>query len=238
MKRSSVVIAAAALFIAACATGLTGRGDPVPRDALALRVPATMSAEDLGTRLQRGGYEFAMLVASRDSAWLATAATRAGLQMTRPGRIAESTYVFFGPKAVGDTTHTVTVPAGGSVRLHDALFQIDKNRRVDLIIARFDSVTDVRSGVRALLGYVGSDVSNNAALLLGVDAPTPQFGDSVAVLLRALYSDTRECGGNNTRAGAPSSLRLFYGPQVRVRCERAEVLNETGGPISAHFVLP
>ena len=42
-----------------------------------------------GARLQQGGYEFAMLVAPFDSAWLAAAATRAGLQMTRPGRIGD-----------------------------------------------------------------------------------------------------------------------------------------------------
>jgi hypothetical protein len=217
---------------------LAGRGDPVPRDAIVLRVPASMTAEDFGTRLQQGGYEFAMLATPRDSAWLAAAATRAGLQMTRPGRVGETTYVFFGPKAVGDTTHTVTVPNGGRVRLHDALFRVDKNRNLDLIIARFDSVTDLRSGVRALLGYVGSDVNNNAALLLAVDAPTQQFGDSVALLLRALYTDTRECGGNKAPTGAQTSMRLFYGPQIRIRCDRAAVLNEAGGPISVHFVLP
>jgi hypothetical protein len=239
MKRSSIVIAAAGLMVTACASALGGRGDPVPRDAIALRVPATITAEALGARLRQGGYEFAMLSAPRDSAWLATAATAAGLQMTRPGRVGENTYVFFGPKAVGDTTHTVPVPSGGQVRLHDALFQVDKARNLDLIIARFEGVTDLRSGVRALLGYVGSDVSNSAALLLGVDAPTPQFGDSVALLLRALYTDTRECGStSNPQAGNQTGLRLFYGPQVRVRCERAEVLNESGSPISVHFLLP
>lgn len=202
-----------------------------------MRVPANLTAEQLGARIRQGGYEFALLSATQDSAWLARAAAQAGLELTRPGRVGEATYVFFGPKPLGDTTHTIAVPSGGQVRLHDALYQIDKRRNLDLIIARFDAVTDVRGGVRALLGYVGSDVSNNASLLLGVEAPTQQFGDSVALLLRAAYTDTRECAGSAQTATTPSIL-LFYGPQVRIRCERAEVHNELGGPVSVHILLP
>jgi hypothetical protein len=235
MKRSGAVVSVVAVIMAGCAVRLGGPA-PLQRDAIAWRVPANTTAEELGRRLQQGGYEFAMLATSRDSAFLASAATRAGLQMTRPGRIGESNYVFFGPKAVGDTTHTVPVRTGGQVRLHDALFRIDKNRAVDLIIARFDSVVNIREGVRALIEYVAKDVSGNAALLLGFEPSSPQVGDSVAVLLRALLTDTRECNGS---AGPPAypTIRLFYGPEVRVRCERAQVLNETGGPVSAQFVL-
>ena len=235
MKRSAVLILVAAVMTG-CAGGLGG-SDPLERDVLALRVPATTTSDQLGARLQQGGYEFAMVVAPFDSAWLAAAATRAGLQMTRPGRIGDANYVFFGPKAVGDTIHTVNVKTGGRVRMHDALFQIDKEHAVDLILARFDSVTDIREGVRALLAYVASDVSGNAALLLGVEAPTVQLGDTVSVLIRALYTDTRECK-SATGNGTQASIRLFYGPPARVRCDRSEFLNEAGAPISAHFVLP
>lgn len=236
MNRGLGTVLILALLAAGCAVGLGG-GSPLARDALALRVPAGMSADALGARIQQGGYEFAMLSTQQDSAWLATAATRAGLQMTRPGRIGDATYVFFGPKPVGDTTHTVAVQGGGQVRLHDALYRVDKNRNLDLIIARFEGVTDLSRGVRALLGYVGNDVSNSAALLLGVESPTQQFGDSIAMLLRAAYSDTRECANGGTQTGA-SAIRLFYGPEVRVRCESAAILNETGSPVSAQFVLP
>jgi hypothetical protein len=31
---------------------------------------------------------------------------------------------------------------------------------------------------------------------------------------------------------------VFYGPRARLTCQRAEVLNETNGPISAQFALP
>jgi hypothetical protein len=230
------IVAGIALVATACATGLVGR-DPLQRDALALRVPDGMTADALGARIKQGGYEFAMLATGKDSAFLAAAATQAGLQMTRPGRIGNATYTFFGPKAVGDTTHTVTVPGGGQVRLHDALYQVDKNRHLDLLIAKFEGVTDLSRGVRALLGYVGSDVSNNAGLLLGVEAPTQQFGDSVALLLRAVYRDTRECATAPATANAPS-IRLFYGPEIRVRCEKAQVLGEANAPVSAQFVLP
>ena len=238
MKRSAFAVILSTATMAGCALGLA-RPKPLERDALALRVPATMTSEALGSRLQQGGYEFALLVAPQDSAWLAAAATTAGLQTTRPGRIGNDHYVFFGPAALGDTLHSVTLRSGGTLRLHDALFQLDKDRHLDLIIARFDSVTDVREGVRALLAYVGKDVSGTAALLLAVETPTQQFGDTIAGLIRAAYSDTRECaqedGGEVT---TQSAIRLFYGPELRVRCERAAVLNEAGGPVSAQFVLP
>jgi hypothetical protein len=236
MKQGWIVFGIA-LMAAGCAAAGIGGNDPAPQDALALRVPESMTAEALGARIKQGGYEFAMLSTSRDSAFLAAAATQAGLQMTRPGRIAGSTYAFFGPKPLGDTTHTVMVQSGGQVRLHDALYKIDKTRNLDLLIARFEGVTDLRSGVRALLSYVGSDVSNNAGLLLGVEAPTPQFGDSVALLLRAVYRDTRECASTGASASSPS-IRLFFGPEARVRCGRAEVLGEANAPVSAQFVLP
>jgi hypothetical protein len=231
------IVAGFAVLAAGCAAAGLGGRDPITRDALALRVPESMTADALGARLQQGGYEFAMISTTRDSAFLAGAATKAGLQMTRPGRIAGSTYTFFGPKPLGDTTHTVNAQGGGQVRLHDALYRIDKNRTLDLLLARFEGISDLRLGVRALLSYIGSDVNNSAGLLLGVEAPTPQFGDSVALLLRAVYRDTRECASTGASASAPS-IRLFYGPEVRVRCERAEILGEPNAPVSAQFVLP
>jgi hypothetical protein len=235
MKRSVGWIVLASVAAAGCAGGL-GRGGPLQRDAIAWQVPAGTSAEQLGARLQQGGYEFAMLSANQDSAWLAAAASRAGLQMTRPGRVGGSTYTFFGPKPVGDTTHVIQVQGGGRIRLHDALYRIDKNRIVDLILARFDSVTVLNNGVRSLLEYVGSDVSGSAGLLLGIEVPSAQAGDSVATLVRAYLTDARECA-----SGAPATtpaIRVFYGPRARLTCQRAEVLNEAGGPVSAAFALP
>ena len=238
MKRSTALVVLSTVIVGGCALGLGG-SDPLERDVLALRVPAGMTAEQLGSRLQQGGYEFALLVATQDSGWLAAAAAQAGLQMTRPGHVGDAHYVFFGPAALGDTTHVIAVRSGGSVRLHDALFELDKQHHVDLILARFDSVADLREGVRSLLSYVAKDVSGNAALLLGIETPTQQFGDSVAVLIRAAYLDTRECAEQNAgTAAVPSTIRLFYGPQLHVRCDNASVLNEAGGPVSARFVLP
>jgi hypothetical protein len=120
--------------------------------------------------------------------------------------------------------------------LHDALYRLDDNRLLDLILARFDSINDLSSATRALMTYVGSDVSNSAALLLAVEAPSTAVGDSIALSLRAYLTETRECAGGDNGTG--STIRLFFGPRTRVRCERAQVLNETGGPVSASFQLP
>ena len=238
MKRSAALVMLSTIIVGGCALGLGG-SDPLERDVLALRVPAGSTAEQLGSRIQQGGYEFTLLAAPQDSAWLAAAAAHAGLQMTRPGRVGDTNYAFFGPTALGDTTHVINVRSGGSVRLHDALFALDKKHHLDLILARFDSVADLREGVRSLLSYVAKDVSGNAALLLGIETPTQQFGDSVAVLIRAAYLDARECADDNGgSAAAPSAIRLFYGPPLHVRCDDASILNEEGGPVSARFVLP
>lgn len=235
MKLSLAVVSGSIVIMAGCA-GALGRGGPEARAALAVRVPAAMTAEDLGARIRQGGYEFVMLSSERDSAWLASVAAQAGLQMTRPGNVGGATYAFLGPKALGDTTHTLRLTGGGQVRLHDALFRVDKNRQLDLILARFDGVANLGEAVRSLLAYVAKDVSGNAALLLGVEGPTPQIGDSVAVLLRAAYTDTRECNGG--ASGAPTSIRLLYGPEARIRCERASVLIDAGGAVAGQFVLP
>lgn len=234
MKRSTIAVVLVSLVAAACAT--LGTRDPIQRDAIALKVTGNTTAEQFGGRLKQGGYEFALVSSDRDSAWLASAATAAGLQSTRPGRVGNATYNFFGPKPVGDTTHTVPVQGGGQVRLHDALYQLDKERTLDLILARFDSITDISRATRALLTYVGSDVSNNAALVLAIEAPSPAAGDSIARSLRTYLSETRECSGGENSGG--STLRVFFGPNTRIRCERAQVLNETGSPISASFQLP
>lgn len=235
MKQGMIAVVLVSIIGAACATISTR--DPIQRDAIALKVSRSTSAEQFGSRLKQGGYEFALVSADQDSAWLAAAAASSGLQITRPGRVGNATYAFFGPKAVGDTTHNVPVQGGGQVRLHDALFRLDKNRIVDLILARFDSVTDISSATRALMSYVGSDVSNSAALLLAIEAPSQQAGDSIARSLRAYLSETRECAGGDHPAYG-SSIRLFYGPATRIRCERAQVLGESGGPVSASFQLP
>src|SRR5690606_15266891 len=106
-------------------------------------------------------------------------------------------------------THVVPVQGGGRLLLHDALFRME-NRLIDLMLVRFDSVADVRSGVRALLGYVGSDVGNTAVVLLAIETPSPEVGDSIASRLRGVfYTDTRDCA--NGQNGA-SNIRLFYGP--------------------------
>ena len=235
MKRSGAFVVLVTIVITGCAVRMGGPG-PLRRDAVAWRVPANFDADTLGARVQSGGYEFALIATPRDSAYLARAAWRAGLQMTRPGRIGDTNYVFFGPKAIGDTTHAVPVSSGGHVRLHDALFEMEKNRRVDLILARFDGVTDIRAGVRALIEYVAKDVSGNVPLLLAFEPSSPLVGDSVAVLMRALLADTRECNATNAPSAQPT-IRLFYGPEAHVRCERAEILNVTGGPVSAQFSL-
>jgi hypothetical protein len=232
MKRGLSAVLVLVVLAAGCA-GAMGSRDPITRDAVALRVAPGTTAQAAGDFIRQGSFEYALLATQQDSAWIAAAATQAGLQATNPARFGNTTYAFFGPAAVGDTTHTVPVPGGGRILMHDALFR-ESDRLIDLMLVRFDSINNVHSAVSALLGYIGSDVGNTAVLLLAIETPSQQFGDSVANELRAAYTDTRECANQPPDA----RLRLFYGPEARARCESAQIRSEGGGAISARFVLP
>ncbi|MGQ0813751.1 MAG: hypothetical protein ACT4O1_04730 [Gemmatimonadota bacterium] len=231
-----VVAACMALSVAACAVRLGGPG-PLDRDALALKVASDATAEQTAQLLTQHGTEYAILSAARDSAWFAAVAARSGLTSTRPGSARGTTYAFLGPKALGDTTLTLKVPGGGELRVHDALFELDKNRRLDLLVVQLDTLASLQRSIETLMLYVASDVGATVAVLLAVEPPTPALGDSVAVIMRALYADVWECtsaGRGGARAPA-LPIRLFYGPAVRIRCAGAETVG-TGG-LLGHFQL-
>ncbi len=225
-------------LVGGCAVRLGGPA-PVDEDAIALHVSADMSAEQTAALLKQHGVEVAILASEHDSAWYADVAARAGMKSTRPGRAGTTTFAFMGPQALGDTTLALKVQGGGEIRLHDALYRIDKQRRLDLMAVHITPQANLRESVRALLAYVATDVLANAAVVFAIEPPTPALGDSVAVLMRAAFADAWECtpqGRTGTR-NKELPIRLFYGPSMRVRCGGAEHLAESGGAILAHLVL-
>jgi hypothetical protein len=228
-----------ALLLAGCAVRLGGPG-PEEYRTVALQTPESESAEAVASRLTAAGADIVLLSSTRDSAWFADVAARAGLALSGPGRSDTHAMGFLTRRLelLGDTSIVLGVNGGGRIHMHDALYQIERGRHMDLMLVQFDAQADLREAVRTLLSYVASDVGANAAIVFGLDAPTQLAADSAAVLLRAAYANAWECvSDGDGSAPPPIDVRLFYGPSVRMNCEDAEVLSASGNPIAARLVV-
>jgi len=212
--------------------------DPVEYQAVAIHAGPAASAEQTASQIREARADVALLVAAHDSAWINDVARRAELVSTRPGRLGEQTFAFLGARPVGDTTLTLSVPSGGELRVHDALYNIDKTRRLDLLTVSIDQGTNVRDAVTRLLGYVATDVYPNAAIILAVHTATPEQADTMAVATRAAMGDAWECTQAARQGGSPSpaNLRMFYFPAARIQCESARVLDSPPG-IAAQLIV-
>jgi hypothetical protein len=223
----SVTAAAAAFILGACAVRL---GGPSPElyNAVALSVAPDASAAEVASALTAGGAEIVLLAADQDSAWFASVATSVGLELSGPGRTSGRGMAFMTDlEILGDTSLSLNVPGGGRVHMHDALYKIDEYRNLDLMMIKFDA-PDIRAAVTTLLGYFATDVGADAAVVLAMDAPTPQLADSAAVLMRAHISSARECQ-NEPEISSTLPVRLLYGPSARVTCPNARVFGGTSG---------
>jgi hypothetical protein len=214
--RTVAVIVAAGLIAGACAVRLGGSG---PRDynVIALRAAAGESAAQVVERIRGADATIVMLSAERDSTWFADVAAGSGLALSGPGTTSGRGLAFLtNIEMYGDTALVLDVTGGGSVHMQDALFKIDDNRDIDLMFVRIDA-PDLRAAVRTLLGYVATDVGGSAALLLAIEAATPQVADSAAVLMRATLGNAFECRNAQVTEPRPA-LRLLYGPSARLAC--------------------
>lgn len=232
-------IVSAALVAAVTGCGMYYRDpSPVEYRAVAIEADANASAEQTAARIREADADLALLIAAHDSAWIGDVARRSELVSTRPGRLGGQTFAFLGAKPVGDTTLTLNVQTGGELRLHDALYNIDKSRRLDLLTVSIDAGTNVRDAVTRLLEYVATDVYPNAAIILAVHTATPEQADTMAAATRAAMGDAWECT-QAARQGAtpsPANLRLFYFPAARIQCESAHVLDSPRG-IAAQLIV-
>ena len=235
--RRAIVFAAALAGMTAC--GMYYRDpSPVEYQAVAIEAGPAASAEQTAAQIREAGANVALLVTAKDSAWIGDVARRAQLVSTRPGRIGEHTFAFLGAKPVGDTTLTLKVETGGELKVHDALYNIDKSRRLDLLTVSIDQGTNVRDAVSRLLGYVATDVYPNAAIILAVHTATREQADTMAVATRAAMGDAWECtqASREGEPASPANLRLFYFPAARIQCESARVLDSPPG-IAAQLIV-
>lgn len=218
-----VLLAPLALLTAsACALRLGGSG-PETYSAVAIRAEAGADATAIATQLRDAGADLVLLSAEQDSTWFASVAGAAGLDLSGPGETSGRGLAFMTSlELLGDTSLVLDVAGGGEVHMHDALYKIDDRRNIDLMFVRFDG-PDLRAAVRTLLGYIATDVGASAALLLAIDASTPQVADSATVLVRATLGNAAECG-DITAAATTSRVRLLYGPSARLTCLSAQAL--------------
>jgi hypothetical protein len=226
------------LSLGACALRLGGP-KPVEYDAAAVRFESNATPAAAAAQLRTLGIDLALVLTPNDSAWLRQVAQQAQLTSTRPGRIGDLTAAFLAFKPQGDTTLVLNVPSGGRVLLHDALYNIDKERRLDLMTAVIESGTSTQGAVRSLLEYVATDVMSVAVGVLAVQAPSAAVVDSVALLTRAVWADAWECteAGRRGEPAPPTNLRLFYFPAARVRCEQAQVSDNGSQATVARLIV-
>ncbi|MCI0432479.1 MAG: hypothetical protein L0271_02350 [Gemmatimonadetes bacterium] len=225
----------AAILIGSCSVNLGGP-KPVDFQTLALLTGAGESADSVVATIRRTGATIVLLAAERDSAWFAAVSSASGLALSGPGTTESVSKAFLtNLEILGDTSIVLGVADGSRMHVHDALYRLDDDRLLDLMLVGLPSRSDLRDAARALLGYIATDVGPNAALVIGLHAATPAAADSVAVLIRAAYANAWECSGNGG-ASSPGRLRLFYGPSARMNCRNARLLDGNDAAISALLV--
>lgn len=237
MRGSALAALVMAGGMTACAVRLGGPS-PEEYNALAVRAGGEDAAATVA-RLKPSAPQIVLLSANRDSAWFAGVASGLNLQLSGPGRTGASGLALLtNIKMLGDTALVLEVPGGGRIHMQDALYEVDKERHLDLMLVQIESQAALRDAVRTLLAYYATDVGSTAAVVLGVETATPQAADSVALLLRSAFNGVQDCGDDaDDGATATGTLRLFYGPQARIDCARGRVLVADPPTLSARVVV-
>ncbi|HEY8468510.1 MAG TPA: hypothetical protein VIL18_02650 [Longimicrobiales bacterium] len=228
---STAAALAAALLATACAIRLGGPA-PLGYRTLAIAAAEGEAPDSVARRIRSADAKVVLLTARADSAWFAEVARLSDLVLSGPGNAGTTSLAFLGSEPLGDTTIALPVEGGRPIVVHDALYKLDNYRYLDLIIARIEPGTEARPAVRALTNYVATDVMSNAAVALAVDSPDAAIGDSIAALLRPLFADARTClasPANGVNARARVRVHLFHGPEARIGCENARLIQAADG---------
>lgn len=224
---------AASLLLAGCAVNLGGP-KPIDYHALAVEVPAGTAAAQVAATVKEVGANLVLVSAAADSAWFSDVSRQTGLVLSGPGRAGALGLGFLASKPVGDTTAVLPVAGTPGITLHDALYQPEKQRYLDLLEAHIPGGTP-HDVAQALLKYVAADVMSNSAVVLAMTGPDPALADSVATLIRPAFLDARDC---MKKDASPAGVRLMYGPETRTRCTEARVVSVASGTaISAQLVI-
>lgn len=216
---------ASALLVSACAT-LGGPRD-IEMPLVAVRAAPATTAAAMAGALDASGARAAFVAAGRDAVWFEEVAAASRLNLSGPAAMGDLRIAFLAPEPVGDTTVQLAFN-GGTLVVQDALYEISKNRLLDMIAFRIEDPADARPAISALLQYVATDVGNAAALVMAVSVPNAAVGDSVARMLAPAYDDVLRCEPEAPRS-AGEHIRVFYGPAARMFCEGASVTESAVG---------
>jgi len=198
-------------------------GEPrfIDMPTVAFRADAGTSPDAVGAAVRETGPRIALVAGPPDEAWFQSVAAGAGLSgLSGPGTIGPELAVgFLGMEPVGDTTVELSYE-GGTFQVHDALYDLDDRRYLDLLAFQIEEPGAARARIRALTQYIATDVYPGAAVILAVAVPSAAVGDSVARELSPAYRGAVHCGAPPEMVAA-SGVRLFFGPEARMFCRSA-----------------
>ncbi len=215
MRRT--VLGFLAFGLTGCALGM-GAPDDVALSTVGLRVSSDADATAALAALREVDARVALVAAPADSAWFAWLAEASGLHLSGPARAGDLSLAFLAGEAVGDTAIDLSYEGGGTFTVQDALYELADDHYLDLMAFRVDAAETVRPIITSLLRYVATDVDPTAAVVFAVAVPDAAVGDSVARLLGPGYFDAFRCAGGDRDAEVAGGIRLFYGPERRIRC--------------------
>lgn len=238
------VLVAVSLAAAACAVRLGGP-DPVEYRTLALDVTDAPAPATVAERIRGASADIVFLSAQADSSWFDQVAAQTQLELSGPGQAGTTALAVLAGPPVGDTTIALPVPGDRPLVIHDALYEVDDERFLDLLALRIESAERARRALHAFLEYVATDVYAEAAVVVAVDVPDPTVGDTVAVLLRPAFHEAQDCLASMQAEGgvpapprpAPVRMRLFYGPELRIRCEEARLVAGEPAAVLARLIV-
>lgn len=227
------------VLIVGCAVRL---GGPQPRNytAVAIRADQTTSMEAIRHAIESAGADLALIAAPADTAWFEAIAERTGHTMSGPGMADGVGLALFAGEAVGDTTVFLRGQGGAGLVLQDALYEVSDGRYLDLILVRVEPDASAVDAADALLDYIATDVMQQSAVVLGIDAgaaagdPTgarmEALADSLSGMLRPAFMGAAGCEdvGPSPEALDRSGMRFLYGPELRILCEQARLLPDGG----------
>ncbi|MEJ2504209.1 MAG: hypothetical protein P8177_13010 [Gemmatimonadota bacterium] len=181
-----------------------------------VRVDAGSEPTAVAATLREAGIRAAVVAARSDAAWFDALGSAASLSLSGPAEIGGLQVAFLTAiDAVGDTTLDLAYD-GGVITVHDALYEVEEGRYLDLLAFQVDESEEIPDALAAFLEYIATDVANNAAVVIAVAVPSAEIGDAVVRMLGPGFFDAMRCGGASPPPVYRESVRLLYGPEARM----------------------
>lgn len=223
-----MMAAVVALTLTSCAANL-GAPREIDVTTIGLTAGSAAAPSTLAQALRDSDARAAIVAGPLDSAWFGDLAAAADLELSGPGDMEGLRMAFLMDReALGDTTVQLRY-GDAALTVHDALYEVASDRVLDLLALRVTADTDLPAAMGAFLNYVATDVSNQAAVVIGVAVPDSDTGDRVARLLSPGFFDALRCETDLVDSVDGAGIRLFYGPEARMFCEGADFRELPGG---------